>query len=297
MALPNLFIAGVPKAGTTSLFNYLRQHPEVCGARPKEPGYFQPLRWGKPLRPLDDYRRHFVHCRSERFVMEATPGYFYGGATLARELRQLPGKVRAIVMLRNPVERLFSFYRYKQSQLHIDTHLNFPEYLAACKAMPPEERARQENYNWWGLEGGIYPELLEEWFQVFGEDLKVTFFDDLVTDKMAFLAEICNWLGLDIAALDPDRMQVENKSMLYRSGWLQRLALRVDSGSERLWCAAPRLKRALSWGYNFLNAKPHSEQLDDETRQNLQEFYAPHNHNTAELLRAHGYSDLPEWLG
>ena len=42
--LPNLFLAGFPKAGTTSLFSWLAAHPEVCGARPKEPGHFLPLR-------------------------------------------------------------------------------------------------------------------------------------------------------------------------------------------------------------------------------------------------------------
>ena len=44
--LPNLVIAGVPKAGTTSLFNYLAQHPDICPSDVKETRYFEPLRYG-----------------------------------------------------------------------------------------------------------------------------------------------------------------------------------------------------------------------------------------------------------
>src|SRR5688572_22585305 len=86
--LPNLVIAGVPKAGTTSLFSYLTQHPEVCGSDVKEPRYFNPLRLGSELGPIEDYAAHFGHCAGQRYAMEASPGYSYGGGPLARGLRE-----------------------------------------------------------------------------------------------------------------------------------------------------------------------------------------------------------------
>jgi hypothetical protein len=56
--LPNLLLAGVPKAGTTSLFRYLEQHPDICSSSDKEIGYFNPLRHGGTLGPLDTFREH-----------------------------------------------------------------------------------------------------------------------------------------------------------------------------------------------------------------------------------------------
>src|SRR3712207_9448996 len=64
--LPNLIIAGVGKGGTTSLFRYLGQHPQVCASRVKELRYFQSLRYGEPMAPLDQYTRHFAHWNGQR---------------------------------------------------------------------------------------------------------------------------------------------------------------------------------------------------------------------------------------
>ncbi len=78
-ALPNLLIAGVPKGGTSSLFRYLAQHPDICPASVKEIAFFNPLRReGGTLPSLDTYRKHFAHCEGEEYAMEATPSYCYG---------------------------------------------------------------------------------------------------------------------------------------------------------------------------------------------------------------------------
>ena len=76
--LPNLVIAGVSRAGTTSLFRYLAQHPDVGTSDVKELRYFSAVRHGQPLEPLDMYAAHFKAC-TQAFAVEATPGYFYGG--------------------------------------------------------------------------------------------------------------------------------------------------------------------------------------------------------------------------
>lgn len=74
-AVANLRLAGVPKAGTTSLFEYLGQHPEICASTYKGPGYISPLRRGEALPSLDSYRKNFAHCAGQRHAMEATPSY------------------------------------------------------------------------------------------------------------------------------------------------------------------------------------------------------------------------------
>src|SRR5680860_1846194 len=69
--LPNLLVAGVPKAGTGSLFAYLSQHPDICRADEKEVGYwnyYNPRRHSGAPPPLDDYRKHFAACGSRPTV-------------------------------------------------------------------------------------------------------------------------------------------------------------------------------------------------------------------------------------
>ena len=69
----NLVIAGVPKAGTGSLFAYLAQHPDVCGSDVKELGYFNyysPWRKQGPPPPLQEYARHWAHCSGQRYLLD-----------------------------------------------------------------------------------------------------------------------------------------------------------------------------------------------------------------------------------
>ena len=88
LTVPNLVVVGVSRAGTTSMFNALAWHPEVCGSDIKEVRYFTPLRYGQPLAPLEDYASHFRQFDGERIVLEATPGD-HGGRTTAATLKEL----------------------------------------------------------------------------------------------------------------------------------------------------------------------------------------------------------------
>ena len=72
-------IAGVNKAGTTSLFVSLSEHPDVVPSAIKESRYFLPARYGQPLAPTAEWDDLFA--AADRPVrLEATPSYFYGGA-------------------------------------------------------------------------------------------------------------------------------------------------------------------------------------------------------------------------
>ena len=87
--LPNLLIIGVPKAGTTSIFSYLNLHKDVFGSNPKEPGYFHPLRWGEKLANIAKYEKAFSGYSNQKYAMEATPGYFYGGKKVSDKMKDM----------------------------------------------------------------------------------------------------------------------------------------------------------------------------------------------------------------
>ena len=126
---PNLFVAGVPKAGTTSLFHYLALHPDVFPSSRKEPGFFHPFKIKDMDANLEAYKKFFTGHSGQRYAIEATPGYFYGGKETANAINKYSPKSKVIIVLRNPVERVFSFYKYKKSLGHIDGNLNFESYI------------------------------------------------------------------------------------------------------------------------------------------------------------------------
>ena len=79
-------IAGVNKAGTTSLFVSLSTHPHLAPSAIKEARYFLPARYGQPLEPFSVYEDYFRDAPGP-VHLEATPNYFYGGAAVAAAMR------------------------------------------------------------------------------------------------------------------------------------------------------------------------------------------------------------------
>ena len=293
---PNLFVAGVPKAGTTSLFRYLALHPDVHPSNPKEPGYFHPFKIKEMDSGLEAYQKCFSGHSGQRYAMEATPGYFYGGKKSADAINNFSPESKIIFVLRNPVERLFSFYKYKKSLGHIDGKLNFGTYVDECKNIPDTQSIQKDNYDFWAIVGGNYASLLSEWHNVFGNRLKVCFFDDMVKDEPKFIEEICKWLDLDKSEIDDSRTKVQNKSMIYRSQGLQRVATSFDRRLSGVWYYFPWLKWPFSGIYNLLNAKPHTETISDSLRAELTQYYQEDMDKTSDFLKERQIENLPGWL-
>ena len=116
--LPHFIIGGVPKAGTTSLYKYLLQHPEVVAAEDKEltfwGNFFSPKRRPSREDVMADYLARFPKIKPSDFQVtgEATPGYLYCTTCPVYILKYVP-KVKLIFSLRNPLERAYSEYLNK----------------------------------------------------------------------------------------------------------------------------------------------------------------------------------------
>src|SRR5688572_28937982 len=94
--LANLIIAGVNKAGSTSMFHYLSAHPEITGSKDKETCYFLPIRYNKTVAPIEEYAAQFDQSSGARYRLEATPGYMSGGAKMAHTIAQTLDEVKII---------------------------------------------------------------------------------------------------------------------------------------------------------------------------------------------------------
>ena len=294
--LPNLLIVGVSKAGTTSLFSYLGQHPDICCSVIKELYYFAPLRHGGELPPVGEYARHFAHCAGSRYAMEASPGYFYGGRPLARGVRATCPDARVLLSLRSPVDRCWSWFQFQKSRLRLPNGMSFDAYLDRCESL---HRAgvdgEIEHRPFWGLGGGCYDTWFDSWVEEFGERFRVVFFEDLTRDPAGVVGSICRWLAVDHAVVQTFRFEVENRTEGYRTAALQRVAVALNRRGQRFFRRHPSVKRHVRRAYYSVNRQVLREELSPAARTRLAEFYLPHNRRLAEQLSSAGVSP-PSWI-
>jgi hypothetical protein len=293
--LPNLVIAGVSRAGTTSLFRYLAQHPDVGTSDVKELRYFSAVRHGQPLGSLDLYAAHFKTC-TQAFAVEATPGYFYGGGPLATVLKETCPSVRVLVSLRSPIDRCWSWFRFVKSRDRIPRDMPFTAYLDRCQQLRDEGiDGTLDHQPFWGMGGGCYSVWLDKWTAAFGDRFRVLLFDDLVNNPHASLKSVCEWLGLDQTVVDEFDFALTNKSELYKNRLLQKGAVSLNRHSESFFQRHPAVKRTLRSAYYSVNKAPAHPGMFASERSRLDEFYRPYNERLAKQLSALGLAVPDAW--
>jgi hypothetical protein len=220
---PDFFIVGAFKAGTTALYEYLRAHPQVFMSVPKEPMYF-----GTDLTPRyrrmtqDEYLALFRHARQDQHAGEASPWYLYS-ASAAAEIRAFEPSAKAIIMLRNPVDVMYS----QHSQLVFNQREDLADFGAALDAEPdrlagrriPADAIRPEALYY--RKSVRFPEQVRRYLDVFGRDaVQFIVFDDLVADAAGVYRSTLEFLGVD--PTHPLNATVYNPNKQARSGRMQR---------------------------------------------------------------------------
>ncbi|MDP6674615.1 MAG: sulfotransferase domain-containing protein [Gammaproteobacteria bacterium] len=295
----HLIIAGVNKGGKATLFSALGRHPDICPSSVKETCYFLPERYGGNRELPQIYQRYFDAADREQWLLEATPGYLYGGDRLIKAIRQVTGgDTKILVVLREPVSRAFSYFRDKKSMLELPQNADFSDYIERCLEKTDEDLAKEESNLFFGLEGGKYADYLQVWIEEFGNDLRIVFFDDLVDDQVVVLTEICAWLDVDVDQIIVNVKEGvrENRTMYTRYRFLQWLAVRTYRVLEVFFRRHHQAKGVLTRFYYFLNrGKSDKEILEPADKARLQEFYHPYNQRLANLLTDR-QNTLPDWL-
>ena len=297
LELPNLLIIGVAKAATTSLFRYLAQHPDIFPSDVKELRYFTPLRYDEPLEPIENYSIHFQKRTQERYAVEATPGYFPGGLVVAEGIDQtLPG-ARAILSLRDPRDRCWSYFRFVKSRVRIPQDMDFDTYLDRCEELHRAgvDSAR-EHQPFWGLGGGCYDAWLPSWADVFDDRLRIVFFDDVMAEPEASVTGICRWLDLDTTPVAHFDYAPDNRSEQYRHKTLQLAALSLNRRAEQFFTRHRRLKTTMKALYHRTNSRALVDTPSAESWVRLAEFYRPRCAALSHQLTQIGVTRQPEWL-
>lgn len=177
MSLPNFIIIGAQKSGTTWLYEVLKTHPKIKMAYDRKEVHF-----------FDRYFDRGIKWYQERFpydesflIGEATPKYIYDKDVPERIYNNLP-EVKLVLILRNPVERAYSQYKYLVQE---DNYQE--DFGRAIKEYPDI------------LERGLYFEQIDRYLNFFErEQLKILIFEEMINKKDEKLNEISDFLNLNV---------------------------------------------------------------------------------------------------
>ena len=295
--LPDYFIVGAPKSGTTALDAYLSQHPEIYVCYRKEMHFFGRDLTKEPheffVLDEDRYRWMFREARPGQRVGEASVHYLLS-KTAAQEIRDFSPAARIIIMLRNPVDMLYSFH----SQLLWGTYEDIPDFETALAAEPDRRAGRRLPRCAMMRQALYYREVasfagqVERYFEVFGRDrVHVVLFDDFSTDPAGAYRNVLEFLDVSPHQLGDYRVVNANKTL--RSRWLAERIQRPPRMVSRLSGLIPDKRRYwLYWLVSRLNSKiERRAPLTADLRARLLQEMAPEVGHLGELLGR----DLSHW--
>lgn len=201
--MPNFLIIGAAKSGTTALYHYIKQHPQIYMSPLKETEFFafegKELDFCGPgdmprhsITKLEDYQAQFHDVANETAIGEASPAYLYISSAADRIQQHIPN-AKLIAILRDPVERAYSqFLMFIRDGR--ETTFDF------ATALQSEETRALENWAWgWRyMDLGFYHLQLKRYFDKFDPNqLKVYLYEDLNKNPIGVLQDVFQFLEVD----------------------------------------------------------------------------------------------------
>lgn len=300
MRLPNFLIIGAAKSGTSSVFAYLGQHPQVFASSSKEPNYFalagQRVGFTGPgdaiinqasITDFQQYQALFRTSKNASAIGEASTLYLYSPAAAPAIRGHIPD-VRIIAILRDPAERAYSSYLHMRRDGR-EPLGSFEEALAQ-----EEDRVRRNwEHLWHYTRLGYYHEQLQRYYQLFSRTrIGVWLYDDLQHDPGRVLREVFSFLEVEPGFV-PD-MSVRHKvAGTPRSAVLHAALTRPNPAKSLAKRLLPAHLRGRLYGAVMRrNIVERRERMLPETRERLQALYRDDLERLSVLLRR----DLSGWL-
>lgn len=220
MIKPNFFIIGAGGCGTTALYKYLQLHPNIFITTPKEPNYFAiDIPEVRVFTQLEKYLELYKACQPEQVAIgEASAWYFNSSAALPN-IYQFNPDAKIIVMIRNPIDRMYSSYCgqrniiFNEDQDSFEQAWRLQEVRKQGKMLPKHCRVpKLLQYGQIGKLNGQFEQL----YSIFPpEQVKVIIFDDFVTDTQRIYQETLAFLGV-INDNRTDFKQHNSKNKIYK---------------------------------------------------------------------------------
>ncbi len=294
---PNLFLVGAPKSGSTALWSYLGEHPDIFMAGKEYHFFGSDLAYHgtRPRITLEDYLSRFAGATVERYRGDASIGYL-SSHRAAREIHDLSPEARIVAILRNPVDMIYSLHSEELFQGDED----IPDFEAALAAEDDRRHGRRVPpacEALWPLfyrDVGRYANQVERYFDVFGSDrVHVVIFDDFATDIETSYLRILEFLDID-TSFRPE-FPVVNANKVARSNTMVRMLRRPPPSVSRLARIVlpdQGLRRKLGRRIQDLNVDRQARTpMSPELRRSLQAEFADDVAQLGKLLDR----DLSHW--
>jgi hypothetical protein len=285
MTLPTFFIIGAAKAGTTSLYYYLDQHPQIEMCRRKEPNFFSGPAGGfpypiEPVSTLEEYEQLFNPCAEVRG--EASVGYTHypRRQNVPERIKEAAPEAKFVYLVRDPIARSVSQYHYsvavegeRRSLQEVLDDVDDPYSPCICPS--------------------LYASQLDRFLALFEQErILVMDHADLLADRRSALREIFAFLDVD-ASIDSSRFDDELNSSsehrVYPPGYAR---LRGPAKPTVVRMLPRRVRRPLRLMMERILWPPlEKSTLDGELRARLQERYA----DEMQRLRALTGKTFPTW--
>lgn len=299
MTFPNFLIIGAVKAGTSSIFKYITQHPQVYGAPIKEPSFFafenEVVNFCGPgdelfnqavITKYEDYERLFADVNHEMAIGEASVVYLHSDKAPFRIKHYIPN-VKLMAILRNPVDRAISSYSHNiRDGLE---RLSFPMALEVEKTRQAE--GWQHIWRYAGL--GFYYEALQRYFSLFPrKNIAIYTYEEFTQNPADIIKNIFDFLGVDKSFV-PDMTYKHNVSGVPRSRIIHSFLRRQSLVKDSLKLLIPQKYRlSIRMKITERNINPQKIVVDDSIRSALKEVYRNDVLQTQSLIR----KDLSAWL-
>ncbi|HEY6419470.1 MAG TPA: sulfotransferase [Candidatus Binataceae bacterium] len=297
--LPNFFLVGAMRSGSTSVYYHLLAHPHIYTSRIKEPNYFAtdlriPLdrrhrtrlaeaKRGKLNRvrvsDFDEYLGLFEGASSELAIGECSVAYLYS-KTAAAEIRSMIPHARILMVLRNPVQRAYSHYlmhvRNAQAKSSFRDEMNRD--LSTI-----DDTGMANPY----IETGLYYEQIKRYLGIFPRDqVKIFLTEDMRDDLYAFLSSLYEFLGVDSSFRPP--ATIYNEAKVPRSTLLNQLWSKTPLKGSIVKHLPQSVRDIVESLYNSYNV-PKMSEVD---REYLITVFAPEIRRLEPLINR----DLANWL-
>ncbi len=285
---PNFIIVGAPKAGTTSLYHYLSEHPQVFMSKPKEVNFFsseeiqeQGLYYNDfKAKNLNDYEKLFEGAKGKKAIGEGSVSYLFYPKT-PQKIKEILPDVKTIILLRNPLDRGYSHY--------------LMDYRMGLVGLPYEEivykksqHKYQDLYYQQYVELGLYNEQVKRYLDLFGkEQVKIYLQEDLRNNSGEVIADLYEYLEID-KSFNPDTDKEHNTFSMPKNGFIQKLygSHVIRTVFSKLF---PDSLKAYILGTFFERAK--KPELSLKTRDYLLKLYKPDIEKLEKLIER----DLSDW--
>lgn len=279
--LPNIIVNGVAKSGTTSMYHYLSEHPDIYMPARKEMNFFSYYQNDTAvfrsravrIESFDEYQAYYDGSQNYLFRGDVSPSYFKTFGTAEKIKKHIPA-AKFITTLRNPIDRAFSGYQMQLRFNGIDPKMKTP--------FSPD--------NHW-VELGLYYHRLKEYFDNFDRSqIHIVLLEDMNSARVETLNGVFNYIGVDAGKYNFEQKEIHNSGFVPKNYLMNNLARNNKFINKYITPLTPKSLKSIARKLENLN-KAKIEPMSDSDREKLGKFY----HDDVRQLEGLIDRDLSHW--